>query len=50
MFCMACGCICEMLGYGGRIMLYNNPFTFTGFLLQISTFLIVSHPQMEDAS
>lgn len=33
---MVVGCVCEMLGYGGRIMLYNNPFSFTGFLMQIS--------------
>lgn len=33
---MACGCILEILGYIGRIMLHNNPFTFIGFLLQIS--------------
>ncbi len=32
------GCIAEILGYGGRIMLWKNPFTFTGFLMQISKF------------
>ena len=32
---MAAGCISEILGYGGRLMLYQNPFDFTGFLLQI---------------
>ena len=32
------GCVAEMLGYGGRIMLYKDPFSFTGFLLQISMF------------
>ena len=31
------GCVAEMVGYGGRIMLYNNPFSFVGFLIQIST-------------
>lgn len=32
---MMFGCVCEILGYGGRIMLYQNPFTFTGFMIQI---------------
>jgi len=34
---MVLGCISEVLGYGGRIMLYQNPFGFTGFILQITT-------------
>ncbi|KAF2154930.1 hypothetical protein K461DRAFT_291832 [Myriangium duriaei CBS 260.36] len=29
------GCISEIIGYIGRIMLYNNPFSFTGFMIQI---------------
>lgn len=32
---MVIGCIIEIVGYGGRIMLYNNPFDFIGFILQI---------------
>lgn len=32
---MVLGCIDEMAGYGGRIMLYNNPFDFNGFIMQI---------------
>ena len=35
-FCMFWGCVDEMIGYGGRIMLHQNPFTFDGFLIQIS--------------
>ncbi|KAI9832696.1 MAG: hypothetical protein M1838_005634 [Thelocarpon superellum] len=35
MITMVCGSIVEILGYGGRIMLWQNPFTFPGFLLQI---------------
>lgn len=35
---MAIGCLTEILGYAGRIILYNDPFSFSGFLLQISTF------------
>ncbi|KAL9603184.1 MAG: hypothetical protein Q9219_001387 [cf. Caloplaca sp. 3 TL-2023] len=33
--CMFWGCVDEMIGYGGRIMLHKNPFSFTGFLMQI---------------
>ena len=33
---MVIGCISEILGYGGRILLWQNPFSFNGFLLQIS--------------
>lgn len=32
---IAWGCVSEMLGYGGRIILWQDPFSFTGFLLQI---------------
>ncbi|KAI1372980.1 RTA1-domain-containing protein [Hypoxylon crocopeplum] len=35
MSCMAVGCLTEILGYGGRVMLYYNPFSFAGFMLQI---------------
>lgn len=37
--CMSCGCICEIVGYGGRLWLWQNPFSFQGFLMQISKFL-----------
>ncbi|KAI0194470.1 RTA1 like protein [Xylaria flabelliformis] len=29
------GCVSNIIGYGGRIMLWQNPFSFAGFLLQI---------------
>jgi hypothetical protein len=32
---VALGCIDEIVGYVGRIMLYYNPFSFKGFLTQI---------------
>lgn len=32
------GCVSEIIGYGGRIMLWKNPFSFVGFLVQISKF------------
>ena len=32
------GCISELVGYGGRIMLNQNPYSFNGFLIQISKF------------
>ncbi|KEF52607.1 uncharacterized protein A1O9_11450 [Exophiala aquamarina CBS 119918] len=30
-----CGCLCEIIGYSGRILLYSNPFNFNGFIMQI---------------
>ena len=33
--CMVCGCITEMIGYGGRVIMYNDPFEFSGFIMQI---------------
>ncbi|KAL9098774.1 MAG: hypothetical protein Q9163_005623 [Psora crenata] len=35
-FAMFWGCVAELIGYGGRIMLWKNPFSFTGFLTQIT--------------
>lgn len=32
---MMFGCVCEIMGYGGRVMLHHNPFSFTGFMIQI---------------
>ncbi|CEL10112.1 Putative Parasitic phase-specific protein psp-1 (Fragment) [Aspergillus calidoustus] len=32
---LVAGCILEIAGYVGRLILYNNPFDFSGFLLQI---------------
>ncbi|KAG6068254.1 hypothetical protein E4U32_001329 [Claviceps aff. humidiphila group G2b] len=32
---MLLGCMSEVIGYAGRIMLYNNPFSFVGFMIQI---------------
>ena len=32
------GCACEMVGYGGRIILWQNPFSFPGFISQIGGF------------
>ncbi|KEY73777.1 hypothetical protein S7711_03085 [Stachybotrys chartarum IBT 7711] len=29
------GCVFALIGYGGRIILYQNPFAFAGFMLQI---------------
>ncbi|KAF5688809.1 parasitic phase-specific psp-1 [Fusarium circinatum] len=36
MACMVAGCVLEIAGYAGRIVLYDNPFSFNGFLAQIS--------------
>ncbi|KAI1773680.1 RTA1-domain-containing protein [Hypoxylon cercidicola] len=35
MNCIGIGCITEILGYGGRVMLFYNPFSFAGFMIQI---------------
>lgn len=35
---MVMGCLSEMIGYGGRLLLWENPFGFAGFLVQISKF------------
>ncbi|KAG9731184.1 RTA1-domain-containing protein, partial [Aureobasidium melanogenum] len=32
---MVLGCICEMIGYGGRIIMYDDPWSFDGFIMQI---------------
>ena len=33
--CVLLGVIDEMIGYGGRVMLYQNPFNFNAFIMQI---------------
>jgi hypothetical protein len=35
---MVLGCVAEMIGYGGRIMMNANPFSFVGFMIQIGMF------------
>jgi hypothetical protein len=38
MTAMFWGCACEMIGYGGRILMWQNPFSFPGFMVQIGKF------------
>ncbi|KAH8891982.1 rta1 domain protein, partial [Thozetella sp. PMI_491] len=33
--CIILGCLDEIIGYAGRIILYSNPFSFNGFLIEI---------------
>jgi cell division protein FtsW (lipid II flippase) len=40
--CMILGCIDEILGYSGRVMLYYNPFSFSGFLIEQSMDILLS--------
>jgi hypothetical protein len=40
MTCILCGCVAEMIGYGGRIIMHHNPFDFSGFMLQIGMYLL----------
>ncbi|KAF4968827.1 hypothetical protein FSARC_3856 [Fusarium sarcochroum] len=35
MLSMMAGCILEIIGYVGRLIIHNNPFDFNGFLMQI---------------
>ncbi|EFQ32772.1 parasitic phase-specific protein PSP-1 [Colletotrichum graminicola M1.001] len=32
---MVCGCVLEIVGYVGRLIIHDNPFDFNGFLIQI---------------
>ncbi|ATY60176.1 RTA1 like [Cordyceps militaris] len=32
---MLLGCLCEVLGYVGRLLMWNNPFSYNGFMIQI---------------
>lgn len=34
--CMLAGSVMAILGYVGRIIMWHNPFNFSGFMLQIS--------------
>lgn len=38
MTCMVLGCLDEIIGYAGRIILQRNPFSFSGFLMDMSKF------------
>lgn len=38
MIAMLLGCVGEIIGYVGRIMMYQNPWGQEGFLMQISMF------------
>ena len=43
---MFLGCITEMIGYGGRIIMWQNPFSFTGFITEIGEFgAFVAHKE-----
>lgn len=35
---VALGCVSEMIGHGGRIIMHDDPWDFNGFMLQISEF------------
>ena len=36
MACMSVGCVLQIVGYVGRIMLHDNPFDFNALMMQIS--------------
>ncbi|KAG6010530.1 hypothetical protein E4U21_005881 [Claviceps maximensis] len=35
MSCILVGCVVELAGYGSRLVMYGNPFSYMGFILQI---------------
>ncbi|KEZ41986.1 hypothetical protein SAPIO_CDS6563 [Scedosporium apiospermum] len=35
MVCMILGCLSEIVGYVGRVLMHGNPFMFAGFMIQI---------------
>jgi len=37
---VACGCLLECVGYGGRLIMHNNPWTTPGFEMQIVCLII----------
>lgn len=40
MLALSVGCVVEALGYAGRIMLHNNPFSVQGFQIQICCLIL----------
>lgn len=32
---MILGCVSEIIGYVGRVLLHNSPFSFVAFMIQI---------------
>ena len=41
---MILGLLDEIIGYIGRLIMYHNPFSFSGFLMQISKFFLLLFP------
>lgn len=47
---LAIGCAVEMIGYGGRIIMNSNPWSFSGFMLQISTQFVILSSTLRQAN
>lgn len=47
MGCMLTGCVVEIVGYAGRVVMHGNPFDFGGFMTQIGK---LSLPPSSNAS
>lgn len=43
MACMVIGCIDEIVGYGGRVMMHQNPFSFAAFVIQTGKIRSIHH-------
>lgn len=41
------GCAVEMIGYGGRVIMNHDPWSFAGFMLQIGILTIVSGCELD---
>lgn len=39
---MLSGCVLEIVGYVGRVFIHDDPFDFSGFLMQISSFPVLT--------
>lgn len=41
MICMILGCLDQIIGYVGRILLSQNPFSFNAFIIQIGEYFVI---------
>ena len=49
MVCMLAGCVLQIVGYSGRIILHDNPFDFNAFLMQISKWTLGLRVKIESS-
>lgn len=44
---IVCGLILEVLGYIARLLIHTNPFSFSYFLMYVSSFILTAHHLFE---